>query len=195
MAREQEFDTDDALEKATKIFWSQGYKKSSVRQLQEAMDIGESSFYNSFKSKKNLYLKCLENYNAKVTASRMKAFQSNKSTKMKLKDFFNIIASDQNHTSLLKGCLMTNSLSSEVLSDDEIKNYIVDQFEKYREHFNNLFLNAIKNNELPKNFDTKSASELIIIHIQGIFKLSLISKDFKEIKKSSALLINLLGLK
>jgi len=57
MARALEFDYDKAIDKATRVFWKNGYSGTSLRDLLKAIGIGEGSFYNTLTSKKKLYLK------------------------------------------------------------------------------------------------------------------------------------------
>lgn len=62
MPRNIKFDYDRAIDRATQLFWERGYSNTSLRDLLKIMGIGEGSLYNTFKSKKNLYLKCLKRY-------------------------------------------------------------------------------------------------------------------------------------
>ena len=62
MARPREFDEEQALDRATDVFWAQGYKRTSLEDLLTAMGIQKGSFYNTFGSKRALYLRCLERY-------------------------------------------------------------------------------------------------------------------------------------
>ena len=62
MARPREFDEEQALDQATTVFWEKGYKRTSIGDLLEAMGIQKGSFYNTFGSKRDLYLRCLERY-------------------------------------------------------------------------------------------------------------------------------------
>ena len=71
MARSLEFDYDKAIDKATRVFWKQGYPGTSLRDLLKAIGIGEGSFYNTLKGKKQLFLKCLKRY--EETASQRHA--------------------------------------------------------------------------------------------------------------------------
>ena len=70
MARALEFDYDKAIDKATRVFWKNGYSGTSLRDLLKAIGIGEGSFYNTLKSKKQLYLECLKRYNDTVGRRR-----------------------------------------------------------------------------------------------------------------------------
>ena len=62
MARPREFDEEQALERATALFWEQGYERTSVDELLSAMRLQKGSFYNAFGSKRALYLRCLARY-------------------------------------------------------------------------------------------------------------------------------------
>ncbi len=62
MARPREFDEDIALERAMDVFWRKGYLATSTDDLMEAMGIGRGSFYNTFGSKRKVYLRTLDRY-------------------------------------------------------------------------------------------------------------------------------------
>lgn len=62
MARPRVLDVDKAMETATNFFWKNGYERTSVADLTQAMGITPPSFYFAFGSKDGLFLKVLENY-------------------------------------------------------------------------------------------------------------------------------------
>lgn len=194
MARVIEFDSDKALKAATAIFWIQGYKKVSVQALMKVMKLRESSFYNTFKSKKNLYLLCLQNYNSRITLRRIQGLKSDKPVGTRVRDFFEIVIDDQIKAGQSKGCMMTNSLSYEVLNDKELRSYIEGQIEDFRSFFESIFNEAISTGELVKDFDSPTVTGILITHLQGIFKICLIQKDFSKLNRQIDLLLSSLGL-
>jgi TetR/AcrR family transcriptional repressor of nem operon len=62
MARPREFDESEALDRAMDVFWRKGYQGTSTDDLMEAMGIGRGSFYNTFGSKREVYLRTLDRY-------------------------------------------------------------------------------------------------------------------------------------
>lgn len=62
MARPREFDEELALDRAMDVFWRKGYQATSTDDLMEAMGIGRGSFYNTFHSKRETYLRTLDRY-------------------------------------------------------------------------------------------------------------------------------------
>ena len=66
MGRPLGFDKEQAMERALQVFWRKGYETASLQDLIEAMNLSKSSFYQTFTSKQNLYVKCLENYQSNL---------------------------------------------------------------------------------------------------------------------------------
>jgi TetR/AcrR family transcriptional regulator, transcriptional repressor for nem operon len=64
MARPKEFDPDVALAAARDAFWEHGYEPLSTADLCSTMNIARQSLYDTFGSKRELYLRALERYRA-----------------------------------------------------------------------------------------------------------------------------------
>jgi len=66
MGRPREFDRQEALETAMRVFWARGYDNTSLCDLIESMGISKSSFYETFGSKHDLFLTSLDYYRNNV---------------------------------------------------------------------------------------------------------------------------------
>lgn len=62
IGRPREFDLDEALERALRVFWKRGYEGSSLTDLTRAMGITKPSMYAAFGNKEQLFRKALERY-------------------------------------------------------------------------------------------------------------------------------------
>src|SRR5260221_11057894 len=71
MARPREFDREEALERATAVFWAKGYASTSTDDLLSAMGIARQSLYNAFQDKRALYLEALERYQRTTIAGHL----------------------------------------------------------------------------------------------------------------------------
>ena len=62
MARPREFDADEVLERATRVFWARGFEQTSLDDLCRATGLNRSSLYAAFGDKRDLYLRALARY-------------------------------------------------------------------------------------------------------------------------------------
>jgi AcrR family transcriptional regulator len=60
--RPREFDVDQALEEALRLFWRKGYEGTTLPDLTRAMGINRPSLYAAFGSKEELFRKALDRY-------------------------------------------------------------------------------------------------------------------------------------
>ena len=60
--RPREFDADQALDRALKVFWRKGYEGASLPDLTRAMRINRPSLYAAFGNKESLFRKVIERY-------------------------------------------------------------------------------------------------------------------------------------
>lgn len=65
MARTARFDRQIALQRAVELFWSRGYYASSMKHIEEALDMRPGSLYATFGSKSGLFSEALDAYAAR----------------------------------------------------------------------------------------------------------------------------------
>src|SRR3569832_843828 len=111
MAREIEFDYDEAIDRATGHLWKKGYANTSTRELQKVMGIGYGSLYNTVKSKQNLYLECLKRYVDTVGRARGNALFSEPSIKRGVRALFKTILDELDDPESPRLCLLAGSVS------------------------------------------------------------------------------------
>jgi AcrR family transcriptional regulator len=62
VGRPREFDVEDALERAMRVFWERGYAGASLVDLTAAMGITKTSMYAAFGNKEQLFRRAVERY-------------------------------------------------------------------------------------------------------------------------------------
>ena len=62
MARRREFDEQAVVANAMELFWRQGYRATTPRDLLTATGLSKSSLYATFGSKEGLFLAALDAY-------------------------------------------------------------------------------------------------------------------------------------
>ena len=176
MGRRLSFDRDVALTRATEVFWKRGYDHTSLAQLLRVMGVGEGSFYNSFKSKKHLYLECLRHYNATFMRDRSTALSSERSARERVHAFFDVVISDLD-TFEAPSCLVSNSLTDEVLSHDEIRDYLFDGFESFLGFLASIIEDGRARGELREDLDPERIARVLFSYLHGLHRLSVYDFD------------------
>jgi AcrR family transcriptional regulator len=108
MGRHREFDVEEALAAAQKLFWLKGYDGTSISDLTVAMGINSPSLYAAFGSKKGLFTAVLNHYDAsreKVLA-KILAEPTAKGVAMRYLTALAEYATDKKHP---PGCLLVKA--------------------------------------------------------------------------------------
>jgi len=185
MTRDIKFNYERSIDAAVNLFWKEGYKGTSLKALLKVMNIGEGSFYNTFKSKKDLYLTCLEHYNDKITSSRLMALNSDGTIKEKIDRFFDVIFDGFEKSNTNQSCLMTNSLSYDVLKNRTLKTYMQKQMTNFEKFIFDIFEHAKLEKELSNTFDSRLKAKLFITYLQGLFLMNMIDTSTQELKRQT----------
>lgn len=71
--RPRKFDENEALDRATKVFWAKGFDGATIDDLVAGMGVGRPSLYAIFGDKEALFLRCLKHYGETVGALALSA--------------------------------------------------------------------------------------------------------------------------
>jgi len=170
MGRKLEFNFEEAIEQATGLFWSKGYTKASLRDLLKVMQIGESSFYHSFKDKEGLYLECLRHYNQKVMFPRLETLQSEDSIKSGVRKMFQQVLASNRADPSRPGCFMTNSLERDVMEMPRIKKYVLEEMALLENYLTERIESAMRTGEIDSGIASQDLAELVMTFYQGMLQ-------------------------
>lgn len=152
MARHKEFDPDKALEKAMNLFWLRGYEETSMQDLCDRMGIKKGSLYDTFGSKRSLFLAALDRYQ-KMYEPPSDLVQRLGSAKAAIAEIFkqkvDISVNDKDY----RGCLMVNTIVELAANDPEIARMSSTVRREYEETFHRLLVTAHEMGEITPNRD------------------------------------------
>lgn len=194
MARSIEFDYDRAIDRATRLFWKKGYSNTSLRDLLKVMGIGEGSFYNTVKSKKHLYLECLKHYNDTVSRRRLAALLSKPSIRQGIRAFFKTVLDELDDPKTPPVCLLSGSLSSDVLAERDLQRSVVRDMKAFSGQFVERLEFARQSGELPRDFNAEVAAQVLVTYLQGLFRVIRVLQSRAELERQIDALLNGLGL-
>jgi TetR/AcrR family transcriptional repressor of nem operon len=194
MTRGLEFDYDKAIDKATRVFWKKGYSGASLRDLLKAIGIGEGSFYNTLKSKKQLYLECLKHYNETVVRRRAEALFSPSSAKEGVRGLFKTVLDDLDDPRTPRVCLVAGSVSSDVLAERDLQKFIQTGMAAFVGAFSDRLKSAKDAGELPPQFEVEVVAQIIATYLQGLYRTALLSYDRSQLERQINQFLTSLGL-
>ncbi len=116
--RQREFDKQEALEAAMKVFWKKGYVGASLMDLTSCMGINKPSMYAAFGNKEQLFIQATENYiNNYAAQHAVHLSAENQSLEQKLKAYLMSALRSQCMLDGPKGCYISLCVS-EAASED-----------------------------------------------------------------------------
>lgn len=115
LGRPRSFDEAEALDRATQVFWSNGYAGTSYPALETATGLHRQSLRYAFGDKAALFQRVIDHYADRKVGGVAALLQRPGAALDNVKAVFALWARDANHPSR-NGCLMVNALAE--LGDD-----------------------------------------------------------------------------
>lgn len=109
MARPKEFDRENVLDRATRLFWERGFAGTSISDLEAAMGIGRTSIYAAFGSKEDLFMAAIDHYDATYSIKLRNALTSGLPPRQAIALYFDELLKAFDDADLPLGCLVTNA--------------------------------------------------------------------------------------
>lgn len=165
MPRNLEFDRDRALVSAMKLFWSQGYKATSLNALLEVMGIQRSSFYASFGDKRKLFIECIQLFGQRNAAL---AITDDGGPEQLIRAFFEATVLNVAEERLHKGCLLVNSILELADTDEELCRLSAEQLAAVEHAFEQALWQAEQQGRWQSNMSPAEAAAFLMTLNQGL---------------------------
>lgn len=177
VGRPNKFNRDHAIELAKNAFWKQGYNALSISQLSTIMGITRSSFYNSFTDKQGLFKEVLAQY--KTTEPYILLLDVPESVKIKTRFtvFFKEICRTRVHDQGNQGCLIVNTVSGVIGSEDKLADDIEALLRSSIELFEHLLQRGISQGELPVSYPIQTTANALVAFNMGLNNLTKVVRD------------------
>ena len=185
MGRSKIVDESAALDRAMRLFWHQGYANTSIKQLLTEMDMLNGSFYHSFKDKKTVFLKSLQHYNEEVTSKRQAALASHDNFSLGIRALFAEIFRTLASKNEPNGCLIVNSMEDEVLRIEELKEFLNESFDLFIQFLTDRAQRSIDMELTSNDLPARQLAFIIATYIQGLFRVSNININIKQLKSQT----------
>lgn len=190
MARNVEFNEEEAIHKAMEVFWEKGYNGASLRDLTDAMKINSSSLYNTIGDKHELFVRCVQNYIDFRKRDLDKRLKSHSSAFRILIDYINdsvesIIGKD-------KSCMAIKAAFEVATNDQRVKDILKADSEYSYRFLSSLIARAMEEGKIAKKTDPELLADYFNSTWTGWNEAYLLHKDPIKIKKMAQYFIKLI---
>ncbi|KHL97034.1 TetR family transcriptional regulator [Paenibacillus sp. IHB B 3415] len=191
MARSKEFEENVVLEKAMKLFWEQGYEKTSMTDLVKQMGIHRRSLYDTFGDKHTLFLKAMDRFRDKVSAELEGEVKRSKTATEALQLIFSfVICGEEDSPS---GCLMVNSAVELAMRDAEVDVKTTELFALSEQLFKDIILWGQQDGEFSSDYNANDLAEHLHAVYVGLRVMTRTSIRKEKLHKIANLSIKLLS--
>ena len=182
MARSKEFNPERALAKAMHLFWRLGYENTSLEALMQEMGIAKQSLYDTFGSKRALYLKALKHYRDQTNCHGQKMLNEIPLVRDGFAKLLYGIAAEtrEQHE---RGCLLLSANLQRDVKDAVLRDFLRDNQARVEAIFSQALVRAQKQGELSPQQNPAALARFFIVTIQGMRSMARLKSDRKALEQ------------
>ncbi|WP_420140303.1 TetR/AcrR family transcriptional regulator [Sphingomonas sp.] len=165
--RPREFDIDEALAAALRVFWMRGYEGASMAELTAEMGITKPSLYAAFGNKEALFRKALDLYEREKMAF-MNAALAEPTSRRVAERLLEGIYKMQTSTCDPKGCLGVMSSLAGTPEASSIRECVIERQKGSRAALIARLDRAREEGDLPADIDTEALARFMTAIFQGL---------------------------
>lgn len=185
IGRPIEFDRAVALDQAKQLFWRKGYRDTSLADLLAATGLSKSSFYQSFKSKHQLFQSTIEIYVSERTAMMRDKLRQSRSAYDFIKAMLYGVAGGVALPEYRVGCLVMNTACEFAQSDQVIAAAVSHSMAEFTKVFKEAVLLAQQQGDIPANRDADALAAFLVTNMGGLNVAYKAGAEPNHIKKTA----------
>ena len=165
---DKQFDPEIALEKAMHLFWDKGYSATGMKELLDVMEIGRKSLYDTFGSKRDLFLKALNKYSETVVSEIFQALNNPEKSAL---ENVRVVMRDigaVNSRPMSSGCLLGCSMAQCRTDDAEMADILRKHMQRVEHAYHEAFARAQADGELKPTTNVQNLARLFMSAHQGL---------------------------
>lgn len=168
MTTTTKYDRQEVVHKATDLFWEKGYHATSMRNLQEAVDLRPGSIYAGFGSKEGLFKETLQHYASKSLEKLASFSENNDSPLEALRAFVTSVMTVSKVQTPSNMCMLVKTISELTEGNAELLAEAQQLLRSVEIAFADLFTEAQARGELNTSKDPKRLARLLQLQLMGL---------------------------
>ncbi len=173
---DKQFDTEVALRSAMEVFWQRGYEGAGMRELLERMGIARKSLYDTFGSKRELFLRALRLYSDSELAAVRQTLDRDGSALDNLREVLNGWQ-DACGAEERRGCLLGNNIAHFSGDDVEMMSLLRLHLESLERAFARAIEKAQRDGEIGTDADPADLARMLVATAQGLALMARVRDD------------------
>lgn len=168
IGRPKEFDTEKALNAAMLQFWIDGYEATSLQNLLKTMGLSKSSLYQTFGSKHNLFLSCIDNYQRTMVKTLNHQLDASPSGMDFIQAILLEIINEASLKTGKKGCLLVNTINELSQQDKQVAKSVYNSTAKLTKVFSRAIERCKQDGIVDPDSNTDTLANYLITNISGL---------------------------
>jgi TetR/AcrR family transcriptional regulator, transcriptional repressor for nem operon len=166
--RPREFDVDDALDKAARVFRERGYHATSITDLTEAMELASGSVYKAFKDKRAVFLAAFDREGMQRGEKLRRILGMAKTGRDRLRSALIFYAESSYGMEGKRGCLVVGSAAELSTFDAEVAQRVTGALHRIEALLVELINQGQADGSIPAAIDQEATARLMLCVLQGM---------------------------
>ena len=172
MARPREFDPDDVVQTAIKLFWEKGYFDSSVDEVVRRSGVAKYGIYGTFGSKHELFKKVLKQYACDRHRDIQCPIRKPGASLPEIQQFFKRAVKFMTQNGAPRGCLIVNTGVELGMRDAEIRDFVTDFFQETEEAVERCLTNAVERGQIEDQPNVSALATYLVTEFRTALMLA-----------------------
>jgi AcrR family transcriptional regulator len=166
--RPREFDRNEALERAMRLFWSRGYEATSISDLTEVMRITPPALYNAFGDKKSLFLEAVGYYEQGPGCFAREALTKEPTAELAVRRLLLGAVSSFTDPNSPRGCLVVLGATNCTPESADISTALAGRRRMAEEAVRARIVAGQNAGELSDDADVEALTDMVVVTLYGL---------------------------
>tara|TARA_R110000764_G_C10977086_1_gene379905 strand:- start:536 stop:1120 length:585 start_codon:yes stop_codon:yes gene_type:complete len=168
MSKKPKFNRDQVISNATNLYWEKGYHATSMRNLQDAIDMRPGSIYAEFGSKDGVFKASLQHY-AQLGIGQLHSIRAVTSSPLgTLKTFVKQAVIDTQAGAPSCMCMLAKTVAELTDEQEDLLNVAKESLKSVENEFASLIVEAQKMGEVAVEKNASELARFLQIQITGL---------------------------
>lgn len=164
----KDFDVDEAVDRAMKVFWAKGYEATSISNLVDAMQINKGSLYNAFGSKKALFTRAFLKYDRENRQATLKQLEAMDDPVHAIEILFDGLVAESAADTERKGCLLVNTALDMPNHSKDIQDMVTSALLEFEGFFERTIKAGQACGQISPSIDASEAAKSLLNQVVGL---------------------------